>query len=188
MKNTKVLVVVFILIAILGGALVIKVRSDIAQRTPQMKAVEDFYRRYLGPSQNGDLKDPKKAAVGFFSKSLMAAWDENLKKCRDSGSTDICGWGADGDIFLQAQDIDPNLNYDNSKFRVFKFTNGFIEANFNVFPSKLKNGKLDPYYDRNIRFFMIEEDGRWVVDDIAYMESTGPASVRATMKQENEGK
>lgn len=186
MKNmNKWILFVVLIVPILGGLLLFKIRGDQAVRTPQMQAVEDFYRVYLNSFATKQVTSQIQLAETFFSKNLMQTWQKNLDVCKQKGGTDICGFGADGDIYLNSQEYDPNLNYENSKFRVFSFKEGFVEANFNVYPSVLKAGKSDPYFDRRIRFYMIQENDHWAVDDMAYVDAAGPVSMREIIKKEN---
>lgn len=182
----KWIIVPVLLVPILGGLLLFKVRGDQAVRTPQMQTVENFYRGYLDSFAAKQVTSQRQLAETFFSKSLIKVWQDNLDACKQKGGTDICGFGADGDIYINSQEYDPKLNYENSNFRVFNFKEGFVEANFNVYPSVLKAGKADPFYDRRIRFYMIQENDHWVVDDMAYVEAAGPVSMRELIKKENQ--
>ncbi len=118
----------------------------------------------------------------FFSKEFIKLWDENKLLCNGSAVGEDCGWEGDGDLLLDAQEYDPDLTYDNAKVRVLRFSEGFYEATFNIFPKDLQAGKLKPQNDRRVRFWIIEEDGKFKIDNIAYVYPNLIENAREQMK------
>jgi Protein of unknown function (DUF3828) len=140
------------------------------------KIVADFYRNYLHYHFN---KTPGTQLPELaFSNAFLADIEKNYLICTEY-ATGICGWNASGDEYLNTQETDPNLRYENSGVTFTEFNNNIIEVRLNLFPST-----KDPYYDRIIRFNMIQENGKWVVDDIAYDEKS-QSSVREYIRKEN---
>jgi hypothetical protein len=118
--------------------------------------VENFYRSYLGSKSK-----PKPALK--FSKSFQKLILRNAKTCRAKAGPDTCGWGAHGDVYLDAQEYDPQ-SYDKAGASVTELAPGNVQAKFNVYPS----APNPQSYDRTLVFRMIRESGSWVVDDIIY--------------------
>jgi Protein of unknown function (DUF3828) len=140
------------------------------------KTIEDFYRDYLNYHFNRtpNTKPPELK----FSHKFLADIETNNSICSEY-ATGVCGWNASGDEYLNTQEIDPNLRYENSGVRFTEMTSDVIKVRLNVFPSA-----KDPYYDKLIRFKLIKESGTWVVDDIAYDEKN-ETSVREYIRKEN---
>ncbi len=98
----------------------------------------------------------------FFIQNLI---EKNKEVCKRKAGTDICGFGADEDIYLDSQERDPKLTFKTAHFSASESKSGEVEVHFNVYPSiKDKGG----YYKRKIVFKMMKEADRWVVDDIFY--------------------
>ncbi|MFZ3231703.1 MAG: hypothetical protein WA160_15955 [Pseudobdellovibrio sp.] len=94
---------------------------------------------------------------------------ENLATCKEKAGTDVCGWGADGDIYLDAQEIDPQLTFKNSQFVITAVDPETVKVSFNVYPS-LKESK--DFYNRTIVYHMLLEKGKWVVNDLISNDSS----------------
>ena len=139
--------------------------------------IEEFYKEYLNSKKNQKTLKPSLA----FSKSLKDLVSRNSQLCHQKAPTDICGWGADEDVYLETQEVDPQLNYDNSGFKIFEIEPENIRVTFNVYPSVKDTG--DHYYLKNILFLMLKEAGAWVVDDI-YYDGTAKSSVRQRLSSE----
>lgn len=117
--------------------------------------IEAFYRKYLGSAKK-ELNLP-------FSRSFRALQKEDTAACKKFAGSDICGFGADGDVYLDAQDFDPKLTYASAGFKATEAEPGKVTASFNLFPNDKASGDENK---RTIVFAMVKEKGAWVVDDI----------------------
>jgi len=125
--------------------------------------IREFYHTYLNKAQyNSTSSECLK-----HSKAFDQLLDENYKVCTENAGTDICGWGSGGDVYLNAQEIAPDLNVQNSGLQVFS-DKGLIIVTLNVYPSYVED---KDFYDRTIMYSVILEDGKWVVDDVFYDKS-----------------
>jgi hypothetical protein len=133
-------------------------------KTNAKDIIESFYKAYL----NADFVGSTKLPALEFSKSFNRLVEKNTKICVEKASTDICGWGADNNIYFDAQEYDPE-NYKKAGLMVKDNGSGKILVKMNIYPSAKKPEALnDPYYDRSFTFRMVLEGGSWVVDDIQY--------------------
>lgn len=139
------------------------------------QTIEQFYKGYLIYYQK--TSDAETLPLKF-SKAFKADIEKNNAVCTEY-ATGVCGWNASGDEYLNTQEADPTLTYENSGIRFQVVKPNTIEVRLNIFPST-----QDPYYDRVIQFKMTQENGEWVVDDIAYDEK-GESSVREYIRNEN---
>jgi hypothetical protein len=135
--------------------------------------IEIFYRKYLGSGG----RDRAKAPALPFSKSFQALLDADFEACKKKAGTDVCGWGTEGDVYLDAQEFDPELSYANSGIQLSEPKPHWVRVKLNVFPSSKKDRA---FYDRVIDFIMIREGGVWVVDDVV----TGTLSARKQIADE----
>lgn len=144
-----------------------------AQAAPSgaVDTIRAFYQDYLDHQQ----RSPGEPA---FSQAFLQARNQNQQACRQY-ATGVCGWGADSNPYTDSQEADPGLRFANARFRIQETSPGRVRVRFNVYPS-LKHGK-DPFYDKTITYKMVRENGRWVVDDLAYRDGV---SVRQKMAQE----
>lgn len=140
------------------------------------KIIKDFYRSYLDYHlhKTPDTKLPRLK----FSNAFLADIEKNYAICSEY-ATGVCGWNASGDEYLNTQETDPKLSYENSAIGFTEITGNIIQVSLNVFPSA-----KDAYYDKIIRFKMIQENNIWVVDDIAYDEKN-ESSMREYIRHEN---
>ena len=139
--------------------------------------VRTFYEAYLG---NDAGKTPTAARSEIaMSKSFSEAIRRNAEICRKYVEGP-CGWGADGDEYLDAQETDPKLTYESSGITIKEIRPDTVQVKLNVYPS-IKDAKR--FYDRTITFKMVREKGAWVVDDVA---STDGTSARKRMAGEND--
>lgn len=122
----------------------------------------------------------------FFSTEFVKLWDENKGLCANIAVGEDCGWEGDGDLLLDAQEFDPELTYDSAMVRVFKFSEGFYEATFNIFPKDLQGGKFKPQHDRRVRFWIKQEGEKYVIDNIAYVYPNTIEDAREQMKIDRE--
>lgn len=138
--------------------------------------IENFYRKYL----NGQALLKKKELPKLnFSGSFLQLEKQNFDLCHKFAQGDLCGWSSDGDPYLDAQDFDENLSYESSNALVTAEDQGKVRVQFNLFPGVAFNGRS---YGRNILFLFIQEDGKWVIDDIVYPNHTA----RSLMQSEKE--
>lgn len=150
-----------------------------AHHAPPAEAVlTDFYHAYLDASSQRTSTRPSLP----FSRDLQARMNDNKAMCQALAEGDVCGWNADSDPYLAAQDYDDDLNFKNSGFAVEALPNQVFRTSFNIAPSAANAG------DTQIDYPMIVEDGRWVVDNIIYHDRmTGtPYSLRDMMAQERD--
>lgn len=129
-----------------------------------------FYKRYLDLDHRPNAV--QKAGVSPpnlpFSKRFNAEVEENTRvRCKDEDGP--CGWGADTDVYLDTQEIDPLLRYVNSGFEIKAIDARTVQVRFNVYPSE-KDDESKAFYTKLVTYRMISEDGRWVVDDLAYRD------------------
>ena len=135
-----------------------------AQATKDNLAVEiirRFYKHHLDHvhSSRTDVRPGIR-----FSKAFSETFLKSAAICKQH--QDIpCGWGADGDPYLDAQEIDPKLDYLNSRIQIKTIAHNTIQVKLNVYPSAKNAGS---FYDRTILYKIIMEHGRPVVDDIIY--------------------
>ena len=143
--------------------------QDNSPRTA-LETVEQFYRSYLA-LPNGKPRN----AHPPFSKSWQELVDRNAAVCRKKAGSGICGAYAHGDMYLDSQEWSADLNFTNSGFRADEIRPGRIYVRFMLFPqyrdAKMKNA-------RTLTYLMIEEDGRWVVDDIIMRNRSTKESIR----------
>ncbi len=135
-----------------------------AQPQTAVDTVREFYKIYL----NRDLSKPaddKRPAIGL-SHSFIEVVKHSSEVC-EKYADGPCGWGADGDEYLDAQEWDPKLSYDNSGITIKEIKPDVVQVKLNVYPSIKDAAK---YYDRTITYTMVKENGKWVVDDVTYTD------------------
>jgi hypothetical protein len=120
--------------------------------------IENFYRAYI-PVANSEKKKPEPR----FSKAFRALLTKDTKACKRHSNGDICGWSADGDPYLDAQEVDPKLTFENSKIAITETAPGTIDVKLNIFPNEVPSTKEN---EREIIFSMVQENGEWKVDDV----------------------
>jgi len=147
--------------------------QDDSPRTA-LETVEQFYRSYLSLANNKprDTHPP-----------LSKAWQELVAKneevCRKKAGSGVCGVYSHGDVYLDSQEWSTDLNFANSGFRADEITPGKIYVRFMLFPhyreAQMKGS-------RTLTYLMVEEDGRWVVDDIVMRNRSTKQSMRDEIK------
>ena len=136
--------------------------------------VQDFYEKYLPiPDKANYLKrhSPR------FSNGFKRVLDQNKNYCRNHARHDVCGFGADGDRFLDAQEIAPDLTFENSGATLEEEGSGKVRLKLNVFPSQKAHQSR---YQRELLFTVVKEGGKWAIDDISY----NGKSERESLKEE----
>lgn len=124
------------------------------------KTIYNFYKSYF---LELNKKNNASSIELSYSTSLNKLISHNKVLC-NSFPDEVCGWGADGDVYLGAQDYDENLSFESSQFKINESPNNIINVSFYLFPSK--NSDQDSL--RHISYKMVYEHHRWVVDDIIY--------------------
>ncbi len=145
-----------------------------ASETGARDVIDNFYRAYLGSREaQGDSRRELN-----YSASLKALIEENYRLCRWHADG-ICGWGANEDVYLNTQEVDPDLHYESSAFQAVEVEPGQVTVTFNVYPSMTEAGD---YYLKQFTYHLVQEHGIWVVDDIDYPRGT---SAREMINEEN---
>jgi hypothetical protein len=172
-------VTLFVILS-LSSASLAQTASNKAKRTDSpTQFITQFYKRYLNANTAEQNSDKQPASKPFFSKSLKSLLARNYEVCSTkSRGDDICGFGSDGDIYLDTQESSPDLNFSNSEFKALQTGPKTVEATFTVWPEERDD------FQKKLRFTVITENGQWVVDDIEYT-STSDAP-RLTMRQQVE--
>jgi hypothetical protein len=146
-----------------------------SEKQQQLDLITDFYRDHLA---RPDKRQPSQVPPGFFTPELEALIDANNQLCYSlSRSDDICGYGADSDVFLDAQEASPSLDFERSSFRISRIGDNVVEATFNVYPD------MGTAYDRQIRYVLVQGDEGWRVDDMLFAQNR---SMRVELLQEND--
>ncbi len=141
--------------------LVVVAKPKSNEQLEQVKFITDFYRGYL--NSKGAAHRAYEKRTPFFSKSALKLMANNVKICKEkSRGDDICGFGADGDIYLNTQESGPDLNFKTSDFKAEVIEPNKVEASFTVWPNEHE------FYARIILFNLIKEKSSWRVDDIIY--------------------
>jgi hypothetical protein len=155
MRNKIILWAVILMISVLA----------FASGNEPIDIVRDFYKKYFEylHTKKRNSPSPRIKLSEQFQKSV----DKNSYVCENYASG-VCGWQADGDAYLDAQEIDPNLTFTNSGITFTSIEKGIVEVKLNVYPSEKADKK---YYLREIKYKMILEKGAWVIDDIIYKDS-----------------
>jgi hypothetical protein len=126
--------------------------------------VREFYTRYLGYDYS---KMPKASRPTIaLSKAFLAEVEKTEAACKQYGEGP-CGWGADGDEYLDTQEIEPGLSYSSSRMTIREISPNTVQVRLNVYPSVKDAGD---YYQKTITYKMVRENGSFVVDDIAYTD------------------
>ncbi len=147
--------------------------ANTAPITPK-EIIFNFYKSYFSYLQSKSTTPGPDLA---YSTSFNKLFNYNMALCRPFPD-EICGWGSDSDIYLNAQDYDDNLTIENTHFTITETPQHVITVSFNLFPSE----KPDQNDERIISYNMIYEQNQWVVDDIIY---DNKSSSRQDMESEN---
>lgn len=146
-----------------------------SERQRQLDFITDFYKDHLSRSESRQAS--QLPAGSFYSRELEALVDANSHLCESlSRGDDACGYGADGDVFLQAQEVAPSLDFERSGFTATRVDDNTIEASFNVYPD------LGASHARRIRYVLTREAAGWRVDDVLFAEG---GSMRREIEREN---
>jgi hypothetical protein len=163
----------FYLILILLGIASSNVCADQKSATETLK---EFYSKLLSYNYYKTPNIPRPSLQ--FSKSFNEAIKLNGELC-SKYVEGICGFAADGDEYLNCQDHDPNLSYENSGITFKEVGVNLIRVTLNIFPFEAKEDR----FIRTITYKMIKENDHWVADDILYFNEAN--SARKEMEKEN---
>ena len=131
----------------------------------QIKTITAFYKNYLDQKY-------EEGWPSIYSSRLIKALEDNINDCRKFiRNGNICGYTADGDLLLNAQDYSPTLRFSNSNFSATTKPNNVITVNFVLFPEEEQDKG-----DRELNFTMAKENNLWKIDD---MESSAYESMNA---------
>jgi len=139
-----------------------------------LQTIQSFYESYMNFKKTKRNKPPQLT----FSKAFRKLIKKNAKMCKERAKGDVCGFGADGDIYLDTQDSDEKFNFKTSKFRIFEGEPGLVDVYFDPEPSQNKAVGTN---DKKLHFKMIQENGRWVVDDIVYDKTSAHETIATEM-------
>lgn len=156
---------------------ILALMADIAWsvRQQQLDLITNFYKDHLARPETRQASQLPSGS--FFSRDLEALVDANLQLCDSlSRGDDVCGYGADGDVFLDAQEVAPTLDFERAHFKVERAGDNVVEASFNIHPD------MGSAYDRRIRFVLVDETDGWRVDDMLYSQGR---SMRQELQKEN---
>jgi hypothetical protein len=123
--------------------------------------ITHFYEGYLDNLHAGTslylINNP------FFSKRAKAEQAKNREECEaKSRGDEPCGFGSDGDLYLDSQHTGPGLMFANSHFVAKARGSNRVDVSFTVWPEE--SGPQE----RAIRFVLVREKGEWRVDDLTY--------------------
>ncbi|MQA38100.1 hypothetical protein [Rugamonas aquatica] len=149
-------------LAALLGATSIGTASLLAYKAQSERQQVDFITRFY----QGYLADARRTpppAGSFYSAELEALLAANHALCgRLAHDDEICGYDADGDVLLDAQETAPGLDFQQAGFKAVHAGRARVDASFSIFPGAGNN------YQRQIRFVLKREDGGWRVDNMLF--------------------
>ncbi|MYM69654.1 hypothetical protein GTP45_22820 [Pseudoduganella sp. FT55W] len=147
-----------------------------SEKQQQLDLITNFYKDHLA---RPETRQASQLPTGsFYSRELEALVDANLQLCDSlSRGDDICGYGADGDVFLDAQEVSPSLDYERAHFNVTRSGEDTVDASFNVYPD------MGSAYERQIRYVLVQEENGWRVNDMLFGQGR---SMRQELQKENE--
>jgi hypothetical protein len=176
MKIDKKYVLPVCLALFLAGLSILIADRAWSEKQRQLDLITDFYKDHLSRPESRQAS--QLPAGSFYTRELEALVDANSHLCESlSRGDDICGYGADGDVFLQAQEVAPALDFERSGFTASRVGDNTVEASFNVYPD------LGASHMRRIRYVLAKEPAGWRVDDVLFADG---GSMRQELKREND--
>ena len=133
--------------------------------------ISKFYKSYLAYDSRGT---PDNSRPGIDLSANFAAVVAHTDAVCEKFADYPCGWGADGDAYLDAQEFDPELRYESSGIVIKEAGPGVVTVELNVYPSIKDAGN---FYLRSITYQLVNESGRWVVDDVIYSDGKSTRQV-----------
>lgn len=102
-----------------------------------------------------------------YSKAFAALIERNAAACEAHGDGP-CGWGSYGDEHFQgAQEYESRLTLERAGYRSDALGMNAVRVRFNIYPS-IKDAR--GFYEVDMTYQMILEDGEWRVDDVRYAD------------------
>ncbi len=132
-----------------------------------------------GAFYRGGSAGSKRNQELVFTASFRDLLKANCRLC-DQLHEGPCGWGGDEDPYLNTQESEAGLNYETSGFKAIEADPGKVTVTFNVYPSLVD---AQGYYAKTLSYRLVQKEGAWLVDDIAYPSGT---SAREMMLLENQ--
>lgn len=186
-KSLKIGAIVFVLSSMLSNPAfakfphTLKAKRDVASSSAalpsadsEVRVIKSFYNVYL--NLNHDKLVPASISnqgTKLFSKVFRDLVSLNADLCARKSPGEVCGWSADGDPYLSSQDNGPGLNAANSGLTVAEIPttvadHKLIVVKFTVDPTDKDNANKS---QREMRFLIGLEHGKWVVDDLSSIET-----------------
>lgn len=140
------------------------------------EVIDNFYREYLTTDPTDRMKRRPPFSQAFLHDEAL-----DKKACEQYAGTDICGWDADFNPYLNAQDYSDKLTYDNAAVAVSQTKPNTVSVTLNIFPGQEGVDNL-----RTITYQMTKEHENWVVDNIVADAGEGkkPFMARRVMLNE----
>lgn len=115
-----------------------------------------YYQRYLSMKSRSAFPIDQ-----YYSRGLRALVAENTKVCATlARGDDICGYGASGDVILDALEEEPGLTFKRSAFEAHRVGPDWIEVSFALWPGK-------PEMPRHrLRYRLVREGRALRIDDV----------------------
>ncbi len=152
-------------------------QSQKLRQSDALALLTQFYTDYLNLNihTNPNAKVPSLPFTRAFNNELR----KNKLLCRKH-QDEICGFAADGDPYLDAQDFADGLNAKNARLKLDLLSKenaknkALVRVHFFLFPDSNTD-------ERNLLYRLKYEEGTWRVDDIIY----GPnSSARQQIRDE----
>lgn len=152
------MIVAAVLGAVLAPGVAAAAPPSQAQATTPVDFIATFYRAYFADPAAARKRYVDSGA--FYSRALLALMEANRAACaKTARESSKCGWNADGDEFLHAQERDPALTLASSGFVARAAGAKLVDVRLRLFPD-------DPETTRAIRYVLVREAGQWRVDDV----------------------
>lgn len=147
-----------------------------SEKQQQTDLLTNFYKEHLNRPEK---RTPSQLPTGsFYSQELEALIAANGQLCDSlSRGDEICGYGADGDVFLQSQEGAPDLDFYKSGFKAVRSSDGMVDVSFNVYPEQ------GEFYARRLTYVLIREPNGWRVNDVLFADG---GSMRQEIRREND--
>jgi len=146
-----------------------------SERQQQLDLITNAYKDHLS---HREVRQASQVPAGFYSQELEALVAANSHLCDSlSRGDEICGYGADGDVFLDAQETSPGLDFEKSGFKAVRAGDDAVDVSFNVYP------EMGETYARRLKYQLVREPSGWRVDDVQFANG---GSMREELRRENE--
>jgi hypothetical protein len=146
-----------------------------SEKQQQLDLITNVYKDHLSRLE---VRQASQMPAGFYSHELESLVTANSHLCDSlSRGDEICGYGADGDVFLDTQETGPGLDFEKSGFKAERSGDDAVEVSFNVYPER---GEA---YARRLTYQLVREGSGWRVDDVRFANG---ATMRQEIGRENE--